>query len=102
MSIVVSIIGFFLSAFALKLALKLMGQPSRDNKYGTAVTVAAILSVAGFVLGFIPFFGWLLYPLMWLLIVKSTYQIGWSKSVMVALLQLAIRGVLFLLLALIV
>lgn len=102
MSIVVSILGFFVSSFALKLALGVLGQPSRENKYGTAVTVAGILSVVSLLTGFIPFVGWFIYAGLWLLIVRSVYDIGFAKSVVVAVLQTAIRGILFLLVALII
>lgn len=101
MSILLGIIGFFLSAFALKLSLKVMGQPAGESQYGTAVTVAGILAVTSFVLSFVPFVGWLLYPIMWLMIVRSVYHISFSKSLVVAVLQVAIRGALFLLLGLI-
>jgi hypothetical protein len=91
--ILLGIVGFFVSALALKLALGMLGQPAHENKYGTAVTVAGILSFSSFLLSFTPFFvGWVLYPLLWLVLVKSVYRIGFTKSVLVAMLQLAIRG----------
>lgn len=92
MSFILAIASFFVSAFALKLALGALGQPKHENKYGTALTVAGILSVTSFVLGFLPFYiGWLLYPILWLGIVKSVYHIGFGKSMAVAVLQLVIR-----------
>ena len=98
-SIITAILTFFLSAFALKLALQVMGQPARDNKYGTAVTVAGLLSTAGLLLSFFPFFvSWIVYPILWIVLVRSTYQISMSKSVAVAFLQAIIRFGLVLLL----
>lgn len=102
MSILLAIAGFFLSALALKLALGVLGQPKHDNKYGTAVTVAGVLSVGSFVLGFVPVLGWLLYPVLWLGVVKSVYRIGFAKSLVVAVLQLVIRVGLWWLLHLII
>ena len=98
-SIVTAILTFFLSALALKLSLHLMGQPSQENKYGTAVTVAGLLSVCGLLLTPFPFFvSWLVYPLLWLLIVRSVYRISFTKSIAVAVLQGVVRmGLVFLL-----
>lgn len=101
LSIVTAILTFFLSALALKLALRVMGQPAHENKYGTAVTIAAMLSVGNLLLGFFPFFvGWILYPIMWLVMVKSVYHISFTKSVAVSIVQALIRGGLLILLGL--
>lgn len=100
-SIILAVVSFFLQAFALKLALGVMGQPSHQNKYGTAIRVAATLALAGFLLGFIPLVGWLVYAILWLLVVRSVYGIGLTKSVGVAVLQVVIRLVLSGILALI-
>lgn len=100
--ILLAVVGFFVSALALKLALGVLGQPAHENKYGTAVTVAGILSVCSLLLSFTPFFvGWVLYPLLWLVLVKSVYRIGFAKSLGVAVLQVLIRGGLMWLLHLI-
>lgn len=102
LSLVTAILTFFLSALALKLALSAMGQPARENSYGTAVTVAGLLAVSGFLLGFFPFFvSWVVYPVLWLLIVRGVYHISIAKSVAVAVLQAVIRFGLVLLLGLI-
>lgn len=94
--------GFFLSALALKMALGLLGQPAHENKYGTAVTVAGLLSISSVLLSFTPFFiGWFVYPLLWLVLVKGVYKISFLKSLGVAVLQVAIRGGLMWLLKLI-
>ena len=92
MSILTAVLTFFLSALALKLALRVMGQPARENKYGTAVTVAGILSVASVLLGAFPFFvAWIVYPILWIVMVKSVYHISFTKSLGVAVLQAVIR-----------
>lgn len=91
-SIATAILTFFVSAFALKLALKTLGQPARENKYGTAVTVAGLLSLSSLLLTFFPFFvGWFVYPVLWLLIVRSVYHISFSKSLALAVLQAVIH-----------
>jgi hypothetical protein len=94
------IIGFFVQAFALKLALGAMGQPAAENRYSRALGVSAMLTVAGFILGFVPFFGWLLSSAVWVAVVMSVYHIGFLKSVGVAILQVVLRFILGLLLAL--
>ena len=97
MSIIAGILTFFVSAFALKLALHVMGQPARENRYGTALTVASLLSISSLLLGFFPLIGWFIYPILWLLIVRGVYHISFSKSIAVAFLQVLIRAGLLLL-----
>ena len=101
MFILTPIITFLLSAFALKLSLSALGQPTRRNQYGTAITVSALLTVCGWVLGLIPFFGWLVYAILWIAVVRSVYELSLKKSVGVALLLVFIRAGLHLLLGLI-
>lgn len=99
-TIITAVVTFFLSALALKVALHLMGQPARENKYGTAVTVAGLLSVSSLLLSlFLPFFvSWIVYPILWLVIVRSVYHISFTKSIAVAALQVVVRfGLIFLL-----
>ena len=102
LSILTAILTFFLSALALKLALRAMGQPARENQYGTAVTVAGLLSFCGLLLSLLPFFvSWFVYPILWLVIVRNVYHISFSKSIAVAVLQAVIRFGLVLLLGMI-
>ena len=99
LSIVTAVLTFFLSAFALKVALRVMGQPAHENKYGTAVTVAGVLAICSLLMGLLPFFvSWILYPVLWIVIVRSVYHISFSKSIAVAALQAVIRFGLILLL----
>lgn len=96
MTIITAILSFFVSAFALKLSLSAMGQPARRNRYDTAMTVSAVLSLCGWVLGFVPFLGWLVYGILWLAVVRSVYEISLKKSIGVAVLLVLIRaGLLF-------
>lgn len=98
-SIVTAILTFFLSALALKLALRAMGQPAQENQYGTAVTVAGLLSFCSLLMGLLPFFvSWFVYPILWIVIVRSVYHISFTKSIAVAALQAVIRFGLILLL----
>lgn len=91
--IITHVLSFFAAALALKLALGAMGQPRHLNKYGTAVTVAAILTVSSAILSLLPLhLGWFIYPLLWLLLVKAVYHIGVLKSLAVGMLQLFIRA----------
>lgn len=102
-SIVTAILTFFLSALALKLALGVMGQPAHENKYGTAITVAGVLAACSLLLSMLPFFvSWFVYPILWLVIVRSVYHISFTKSIAVAALQGGIRFGLVLLLGMII
>ncbi|MFU8807244.1 MAG: hypothetical protein ACNA8W_25775 [Bradymonadaceae bacterium] len=95
------IISFLVQALALKLALGVLGQPSTQNRYGTALGVAGGLTAMGFVLGFVPIMGWLLFPVMWIAVVMGVYKIGFLKSLGVAILQVVLRMVISLILAVI-
>lgn len=93
------IISFFVQALALKLALGVLGQPSAQNKYTTALGVCGGLTLASIVVGSVPFFGWLLVPVMWIAIVMGVYHIGFLKSVGVAVLQVILKMMITLILA---
>ena len=85
------ILSFIIQAVALKLSLSVLGQASAQNKFGTAVGVVALLNVALVVTSFVPVVGWLLKPLVWLLVIMSVYRIGFFKSIGVAVIQLVIQ-----------
>lgn len=93
------IISFFVQALALKLALGVLGQPSAQNKYSTALGVSGGLTLTSIVVGAVPFFGWLLVPVMWIAIVMGVYHIGFLKSLGVAVLQVLLKFVITLILA---
>ncbi len=88
------ILAFFIQAIALKMALGLLGQAKSDNQFSTALAVAAMLNVAMVITTFIPFFGDILKPMVWLLIIMAIYKIGFFKSIAVAVVQLVIAGLL--------
>lgn len=100
-TIFVFILGFLIQATALKTALSLVGQTRAQNKFSTALGVSLLLSVALFFTGLVPFFGGLLKPLVWLLLVMLIYRIGFLKSLGVALIQALVQIALKLLLGLI-
>ena len=85
------ILSFIIQAVALKLSLSVLGQASAQNKFGTAVGVVALLNVALVVTSFVPVVGWLLKPLVWLLVIMAVYRIGFFKSIGVAVIQLVIQ-----------
>jgi len=85
------VINFFVSALALKLSLNILGQPSGRNRYKTALKVALGLAFAGWVLGFVPFLGWLLYAGLWVFVIRDVYGTSWTKTLGVALLQVVVR-----------
>lgn len=90
-SFVFAIVSFLLHVLTLKLAAGTMGVPRAHNRYSRALAVVLGLSVLGFVLGLIPVLGWLLYPLVWVVVVKSAYDLSVLKSVGVALVQVALK-----------
>ncbi len=95
LSIFLAIAGFFVSAFALKLSLGALGQPKLQNKYSTAVSTSGILNLAGLLIGlFVPFVGFVVYGIFWVVVVRSVYGISVKKSVGVAALMVLIREVL--------
>lgn len=88
------ILALFTQAIALKLALAVIGQTSADNKFSTALTVAAMLNIAMVITALIPFVGWIAKPLVWMLIIMSVYKTSFFKTVGVAGLQYVIQAVL--------
>ncbi|GEM_PF-4512942 len=95
LSIFLAVAGFFISALALKLSLTVLGQPKLENKYSTAITTSGLLNIVGLLIGLIvPFVGFVIYGIFWVLIVRSVYGLSVKKSVGVAFLMVAIRQVL--------
>lgn len=95
-----ALVTFLLHALVLKLAAGAMGAPSAKNTYPRAVTIALGLGVAGFVLGFIPFLSLPLYALLWLGVIMSAYDLGFMRSLGVAIVQVGLKIILWLLLKL--
>ena len=100
-TILVFILGFLMQAVALKLSLGVLGQASAQNKFGTAIGVVAVLKIALMVTAFVPVVGWLLKPLVWLLVIMAVYKIGFFKSIAVAIVQVVFQIALKWILALI-
>ena len=90
-TLILGILSFFVQAFALKLAVGAMGAPRAKNTYSTAMTVAFGLNLAGFLLGFIPFVGWLVYLVLWFAVIMSVYDLGFWRSIGVAVLQVVLK-----------
>lgn len=95
------ILSFIIQAIALKLSLSVLGQASAQNKFGTAIGVVAVLNIALLVTSFVPVVGWMLKPLVWLLVIMAVYRTGFFKSIGVAVIQLVIQLALKWILALI-
>jgi hypothetical protein len=83
---------------ALKWALGAMGQPESQNEYTKALGVSLGLSFVGFFLSSIWIIGGLLYLMVWVLVVMNVYEINFSKSLAVGVLQYILRWVLHLVL----
>ena len=95
------IIALVVQAIALKLAIGLLGKASTSNDFSTAIGVAVMLNIAMVVTAFIPIVGWVLKPLVWLLIIMAVYKVGFFKSIAVTIMTFVIQTVLKWLLGLI-
>lgn len=95
------LLGLLLQALALKISLGFLGQSASENRFSRALGVTVILSVALFLLGWIPLIGWLLKPFFWLMVIMIVYRIGFMKTLGVALVQFFIQAGLKWLLSLI-
>lgn len=95
------IVAIVVQAVALKLTLGLLGQASANNKFSTALGVAAMLKVAMVMTTFLPIVGWVLKPLIWLLIIMAVYNTGFLKTIAVAIVQFVIQKLLAWILAVI-
>jgi putative membrane protein len=78
-----------LSAGALWLAVAWVSPGNPANTFGRAVAVSIVLSVAYYVtlakfLWFL-LFPWLLYALVWLLVVMSSYGIAFGRALLLAI-----------------
>jgi hypothetical protein len=100
-SLIIGIATFVLHAFVLKLAVGTMGAPQHKNTLSKALTVAFGLSVAGFLIGFVPLVSWPLYALLWVAVIATVYEIGIMRSIGVAVLQVVLKLVIWLLLKLV-
>jgi hypothetical protein len=99
-ALILGIATFFLHVLTLKLAVSSVGVPRSKNRYTKALFVVLGLSMAGFIVGFIPLFGWLIYSALWILVVMSAYNLGFAKSILVAVIQVGLKIALWLLLKL--
>lgn len=91
-TLIVGIFTFFLHALVLKLAVGTMGAPQHKNTYSKAMTLSFGLSIAGLVLGILPFFvSWPLYAILWFGVIMSAYDLGFIKSMGAAGVQLVLK-----------
>ncbi len=95
------VLALIVQAVALKFALASVGLKGADNKMSTALGVATLLNVAMLVTAFIPVVGWIVKPLVWLLIIMAVYNTGFFKTVAVWAVQIVIQWALKALLGLI-
>ncbi len=99
MFLVSKVIAFFIHSLALKLSVDRLKEPGTSNEYSTALSIGFGLTLVGWLLSLIPFYlGTLLYPLVWLLVVRQAYRLSFMRSVMVAVLQFFVSaGLVFVL-----
>jgi hypothetical protein len=94
------IVTFFLHALVLKLAVGTMGVPQTKNTYSKAMSIAFGLTLAGFVISFIPLLSWPIYAVLWMGVIMSAYDLGFFKSLGVAVMQIVLKVVVWIVLAL--
>jgi hypothetical protein len=94
------IVTFFLHALVLKFAVGTMGVPRTKNTISKALSIAFGLTLAGLVISFIPFVSWLIYAVVWMGVIMSAYDIGFVKSLGVAVMQIVLKVVVWIVLAL--
>lgn len=100
---ILGITTFFLHVLILKLALSTIGVSRANNRYSKALILVLGLSAAGFILAHLPLIGmlsWLIYPMLWIAVMMSSYKLSFFKSVAVALVQVGFKIALWLLLKL--
>jgi|GEM_PF-2683050 len=101
--LILGITTFFLHVLILKLAVSTMGVPRANNRYSKALILVLGLSAAGFIVAHLPLIGmlsWLIYPILWVAVMMSSYKLSFFKSVAVAFVQVGFKIVLWLLLKL--
>ncbi len=95
-TLIFGIVSFFLHALVLKLAIATMGVPHAKNSYTKALGIAFALSVAGLLVGCIPVASYLIYGVLWMAVIMSAYDLGVFKSLGVAIVQVGLKVVLWL------
>lgn len=93
-TILFTAIALLAHAVALKVALGLLDQTNSKNKFSTALGVATLLNVAMFVTTLIPIVGWIVKPLVWLLIIMAVYKTDFLQTIGVTVVQLVLYKVL--------
>lgn len=86
LSIVMAVIGILLGAVFLWLSAAKIFKLS-DKSFMTPLTIAAIVGVVGFVLGFIPVvrgvISWIVTIILGVWLIKSKYRVDWGKAILV-------------------
>lgn len=98
-----TLILWFCYAVFLKVAIGVATDvDSRTNSLGRAFITAAVLSLGQGLLAKVGGVVLMLWPIVWLFIIKSAYEIGWGRSILVwiALVAMAIALVFVLLIPL--
>ena len=92
-----TLIVWFLFAVILKVAIGVAtAVPAQRNSVSRAFVTTGVLSLGHAVFSAAgPL--WLLWPLIWLFILKSAYEIGWGRAVLVWLALMAIGAALVML-----
>lgn len=84
-------VSFVVQAIALKAALSVVGHGTTSNALSKAIGISLFLNVLLFFIGLVPILGWVLKPIIWLLVVMSAYNTGFFKSMGVGVVQVFLQ-----------
>lgn len=90
-AIVYFFVSFIVQAVALKAALSMVGHGNTSNALSKAIGISLFLNVLLFFVGLVPILGWVLKPLIWLLVVMSAYNTSFFKSMGVGVVQVFLQ-----------
>ena len=91
MSLLITVIGFAISAGLLHVSVKLVGE--RRAAFGTAMGASVAIWVVAVVTKFIPLIGLPLLMVGWFMIIMSTYKMGFGRSLGAFLINLVLTVV---------
>ncbi len=93
-TIVGAFIGWIILAFSIWASQKFVLEKGKERSLISCFGLALVGTVAGTLLGLSPFIGWLLSVLAWVFIIKSWFDIGWGRAIIIAILAWIILSII--------
>lgn len=82
------VVSCLVQALALQFAVNVVHSPAAGkNPYELALKVSAGMTLLGLAFGLVPFFGWLLMLVAWMVALTQVYRVGFIKGAGIGLLQ---------------